>query len=80
LSTVGGRAIVARFDAACMSSDGGVLALREVEQRLAIVALGTYIDDPREPTRVVHGLDDHPHAHADDRCGLKDGNDVDNSP
>jgi hypothetical protein len=28
LSPVGGKAIVARFDAACMSSDGGLLALR----------------------------------------------------
>jgi hypothetical protein len=41
LSPVGGKAIEARFDGACMSSDGGLLALREVEQRLAIaIALG----------------------------------------
>ena len=26
LSPVGGKSIVARFDAACMSSDGGLLA------------------------------------------------------
>jgi hypothetical protein len=38
LSPVGGMAIEARFDAGCMSSDGGLLALREVEQRLAIAS------------------------------------------
>ena len=58
LSPVGGKAIVARFDAACMSSDGGLLALREVEQRLAIAQrLASCIHDPRDPGRVVHGLD-----------------------
>ena len=36
LSPVCGKPIVARFDAAHMSSDGGLLALREVEQRLGI--------------------------------------------
>ena len=35
LSPVGGKAVVARFDGGCMSSDGGLLALREVEQRLS---------------------------------------------
>jgi hypothetical protein len=38
LSPVSGRTIVARFDAACLSSDGGLLALREVEQRLALAS------------------------------------------
>ena len=36
LSPVRGRSIVARFDGACMSSDGGLLALREVDRRLGI--------------------------------------------
>ena len=36
LSPVCGRSIVARFDGGTMSSDGGLLALREIEQRLAI--------------------------------------------
>ena len=31
LSPVGGKVIKARFDVACMSSDGGLLVLREVE-------------------------------------------------
>src|SRR3954468_17118096 len=59
LSPVHGRAIVARFDATRMSSDGGLLALREVEQRLAIASrLAACIRDPRAPERVRHELDE----------------------
>src|SRR3954451_6212280 len=36
LSPIHGRAIEARFDSAMMSSDGGLLMLREIEQRLGI--------------------------------------------
>ncbi len=54
LSSVCGRAVVARFDGACMSSDGGLLALREVERRLDIAPrLAACIHDPRAPGRVV---------------------------
>jgi hypothetical protein len=59
LSPVCGKAIVARFDGACMSSDGGLLALREIERRLNIASrLADCIPDPRDPSRVVHGLDE----------------------
>src|ERR1022692_4151031 len=59
LSPVCGKPIVARFDAALMSSDGGLLALREVEQRLGIAQrLAACIGDPRAPERIVHGLDE----------------------
>ncbi len=59
LSPVRGREIVARFDADHMSSDGGLLALREVEQRLGIARrLAGCIRDPRDPARVAHGLDE----------------------
>ena len=34
LSPVSGKAVVAKFDGGLLSSDGGVLALREVEKRL----------------------------------------------
>ena len=48
---------MARFDGGCMSSDGGLLALREVEQRLTIASrLAACIRDPRAPGRVVAGL------------------------
>lgn len=43
LSPVAGKSIVARFDGGLLSSDGGVLALREVEQRL-LVADGPPLD------------------------------------
>jgi hypothetical protein len=36
LSPVGGKAAGARFDGGLLSSDGGVLALREVERRLGV--------------------------------------------
>ncbi|MGB7915559.1 MAG: IS1380 family transposase, partial [Rhodomicrobium sp.] len=36
LSPVGGKLVVARFDGGCLSSDAGVLVLREIEQRLGV--------------------------------------------
>ena len=36
LSPVSGKSVVATFDGGLLSSDGGVLMLREVEQRLRI--------------------------------------------
>jgi hypothetical protein len=36
LSPVAGKAVVAKFDGGLLSSDGGVLALREVAQRLRV--------------------------------------------
>src|SRR6059058_1290854 len=59
LSPICGRAIEARFDGELMSSDGGLLVLREVEQRLGIAGrLAACIRDPRAPERIVHGLDE----------------------
>ena len=59
LSPIRGRAIEARFDGALMSSDGGLLVLREVEQRLGIAKrLAACIHDPRAPERILHGLDE----------------------
>jgi Transposase DDE domain group 1 len=48
LSPVGGKLVVARFDGGCLSSDAGVLVLREIEQRLGVAErLAGCIDDPR---------------------------------
>src|SRR6195952_3121041 len=59
LSPVGGKPVIARFDGGHLSSDGGLLVLREVEQRLDVAGrLATCIADPRDPGRVVHGLDE----------------------
>ena len=57
LSPVGGRPLIARFDGGQLSSDGGLLALREVERRLGIAdRLAACIEDSRAPERVRHRL------------------------
>ena len=43
----------ARFDGGRLSSEGGLLALREIESRLRLAAC---LKDPRAPERVVHRL------------------------
>ena len=64
LSPIAGKSIEARFDGDPLSSDGGLLWLRAVQQRLGIARLGiarllaTCIDDPRAPGRMVHGPDE----------------------
>ena len=55
LSPVGDKAVVARFDGGRLSSDAGVLALREVEHRLGVAErLAGCLVDPRQ--RVEHRL------------------------
>jgi hypothetical protein len=50
LSPVAGKLIIARFDGGSLSSDGGLLTLREVEERLGVARrLAECIDDPRAP-------------------------------
>lgn len=57
LSPVGGKPIIARFDGGSLSSDGGLLALREVEERLGVAKrLAGCIDDSRAPERIQHSL------------------------
>jgi Transposase DDE domain group 1 len=59
LSPVVGKSLVARFDGGQLSSDGGVLALREIERRLGIAdRLAGCLDDPRAPAQVTHRLAD----------------------
>src|ERR1700745_368570 len=57
LSPVQGKAGVPRFDGARRSSEGGWLALREIERRLGLAdRLANCLVDPRVPERVVHRL------------------------
>src|ERR1700738_4285249 len=57
LSPVQGKAVVARFDGGRLSSEGGLLALREIETRLGLAdRLAACVKDPRAPERVVHRL------------------------
>src|SRR5512144_3427394 len=59
LSPIGGKGIVARFDGGRLSSDGGLLVLREIEQRLEVAdRLAACIADPRDPGSTVHPLAD----------------------
>ena len=57
LSLVQGKAVVARFDGGRLSSEGGLLVLREVERRLGLAdRLAACLKDPRAPEKVVHRL------------------------
>ena len=59
LSPVSGKAVVAKFDGGLLSSDGGVLALREVEKRLRVAdRFAACIEDPRAPDQITHTLAD----------------------
>jgi Transposase DDE domain group 1 len=59
LSPVAGKEVVARFDGGRLSSDGGLLVLREIERRLSVAdRLAACIDDPRDPGSTVHTLSD----------------------
>src|SRR3954453_15226397 len=59
LSPVSGKAVVAKFDGGLLSSNGGVLALREVEKRLRVAdRIAACIEDPRAPDQITHTLAD----------------------
>ena len=48
-----------KFDGGLLSSDGGVLALREVERRPRVAdRLAACMVDPRAPDQVTHSLAD----------------------
>jgi hypothetical protein len=59
LPPVCGKRLVARFYGGELSSDGGVLALREIEARLAFAErLAACVADLRAPERVIHSVAD----------------------
>jgi Transposase DDE domain group 1 len=59
LSPVNGKAVTACFDGGSLSSDAGLLALREVERRLDVAGrLAACVDDPRDPARTRHSVAD----------------------
>ena len=59
LSPVSGKRLDVRFDGGLLSSDGGILLLREVEQRLRVAdRLAACIKDPRSPEHITHSLAD----------------------
>jgi hypothetical protein len=79
LSSVAGKPIIARFDGGSLSSDGGLLALREVEARLGVAErLAACIDDPRAPERIQHSFADMLRFRLlMIAAGYEDGNDAD---
>ena len=59
LSPVAGRSVKACFDGGSLSSDAGVLVLREIEHRLGVAErLARCLDDPRDPALITHTLAD----------------------
>ena len=59
LSPVGGKTITATFDGGTLSSNGGVLILREIEKRLGLATvLSRHIPDDRDGRRVRHSYSD----------------------
>jgi hypothetical protein len=79
LSPVQGKAVLAHFDGGRLSSEGGLLALREIERRLGLAdRLAGCLKDPRMPEKVLHRL-----AEIIRFCmlmiaaGYEDGNDAD---
>ena len=59
LSPIAGRPVKACFDGGSLSSDAGVLVLREVEGRLGVAKrLARCLDDPRDPALITHSLAD----------------------
>ena len=74
-----GKAVVARFEGGRLSSEGGLLALREIEHRLGLAdRLARCLKDPRTPEKVVHRLAEIIRFRMlMIAAGYKDGNDAD---
>jgi hypothetical protein len=59
LSPIEDKGIVALFNGSRLSSGGGLLVLRELEQRLKVSdRLAASIEDPRDPASTVHAATD----------------------
>ena len=71
--------IHARFDGGAISSDGGALLLREIEDKLEICAmLAGCKSDPRDPARISHAHEEMIRARTlAIACGYKDANNMD---
>lgn len=57
LGRVGRRVIEADISGGDLSSDGGLLLLRQADRRIGLTrAAATALPDPRDPERIRHGL------------------------
>jgi hypothetical protein len=79
LSPVAGKELCARFDGGRLSSDGGVLLLREVEQGLGLAdLLASCMKDERDPSSTTHSQADMIRARLFAiACGYEDCDDLD---
>src|SRR5690349_6440624 len=79
LPAVAGKPVHVGFDGGRLTSDGGILLLSAVEQRLKIAErLAACLEDPRDPDRVRHELADMIRYRALlIAAGYPDGNDCD---
>jgi len=73
------KKVTAAFDGGRLTSDGGVLLLAQAERKMRICEqLAVCIADPRDPSRVVHALDDILRARVlAITCGYEDADDLD---
>ena len=76
---VGGKKLTGAFDGGRLTSDGGVLLLAQAEREMGICRqLAACIADPRDPSRVIHRLDDILRARVlAIACGYEDADDLD---
>lgn len=79
LSPIEGKDLIARFDGGRVSSNGGVLVLRQIERKLGIAsALAACLPDSRDPARIHHRQDEMIRARMlAIACGHEDGGDLD---
>ncbi len=76
---IGRKKVTAAFDGGRLTSDGGVLLLSQAERTMGISRrLADCIADPRDPSRVIHRLDDILRARIlAIACGYEDADDLD---
>jgi hypothetical protein len=76
---VRGKKVTAAFDGGRVTSDSGVLMLAQAERMMGICGrLAACVADPRDPTRVVHRLEDILRARMFAiACGYEDADDLD---
>ena len=73
------KKVTAAFDGGRLTSDGGILLLAQAEREMGICRqLAACIADPRDPSRVIHRLDDILRARVlAIACGYEDADDLD---
>lgn len=79
LSPVSDKPIIAEFSGDGFSANGGLLTLREIDQRIGMApCLAGHIADPREPTQVTHRIEEIVRFRMlMIAAGYEDGNDAD---